>query len=158
MKKPKIILLSTLILTMFILSACNSNNKSAAGAEKKIINVGTSSGLYSELFLNAVKPTSQKTGYTIKVVKFSELLLVNVAINEGSIDLNMDQHTAYFSKFNKVRGAKLTSLTPIPMVPAGFFQRKRAPQLTQQKMCNWHSKGSFKCRPSLCPSRESRFD
>ncbi|CAM3966604.1 hypothetical protein [Lederbergia lenta] len=58
MKKPKIILLSTLILTMFILSACNSNNKSAAGAEKKIINVGTSSGLYSELFLNAVKPTS----------------------------------------------------------------------------------------------------
>jgi hypothetical protein len=61
----------------------------------------------------------QNQGYKIEYQDFSVLKQADVALNEGSIDLNVDQHTAYMQVFNKEENAKLAAITEIPTVPAG---------------------------------------
>ena len=123
MRKSKILGVSLLALVMFVLVACG--DESTGGEEKTTIRVGTSPGPYSELFLDAVQPILEEQGFTIEITDFTELLQADIALSEGSVDLNVDQHTAYLENFNSEKGANLTSLTPIPTVPAGIFPGRK---------------------------------
>ena len=123
----KIIIGLTAGTLMLGLVGCGSSASSDAKAntsEKKNIKIGISPGPYSELFTDAVKPILEKNGYTIEATNFSDLRQADVALTEGSIDLNVDQHTAYVTNFNKETNGKLTPITPIPTVPAGIFSNK----------------------------------
>lgn len=117
-----------LILTGLVaITACGHDGNSAVNKEKeaKIIRVGTSPGPYSELFLEAVKPILEKDGYRIEQTEFTELIQADVALTEGAIDVNVDQHTAYLNNFNENKGTHLVGITAIPTVPAGVFPGKR---------------------------------
>lgn len=123
----KIITILTVGTLALGLSGCGSSTSSetkSADAEKKTLTMGISPGPYSELFTNAVKPIMEKNGYEIKEVNFSDLRQADVALSEGSVDFNVDQHTAYANNFNKETNGKLTPITPIPTVPAGIFSNK----------------------------------
>lgn len=109
------------------LAGCGSSISSSAKStetEKKALTIGISPGPYSELFNDAVKPILENNGYEIKAINFSELRQADVALTEGSVDFNVDQHTAYANNFNKETDGKLTPITPIPTVPAGIFSNK----------------------------------
>ncbi|PNZ36652.1 MetQ/NlpA family ABC transporter substrate-binding protein [Mammaliicoccus vitulinus] len=116
--KKNILLLLTLVLSI-VLAACGNEDK-----DKKEITVATSPGPYSELFLKGIKPELEDKGYTVKDKDFTELLQADVALQEGSVDVNVDQHKAYMDTFNKERDAKLTNITKIPTVPAQIFSNK----------------------------------
>src|SRR5690625_2071308 len=118
-------LLLVLTFSVILLAACGSENTSGADEDKTTIKVGTSPGPYSELFLDAIKPILEDEGYTIETIDFTELLQADIALDEGSIDLNVDQHTAYYKNFNDEKGANLTSITPIPTVPTGIFPGRK---------------------------------
>ncbi|NLM66486.1 MAG: metal ABC transporter substrate-binding protein [Enterococcus sp.] len=128
MKKSKLFkrIVGFISLGIF-LTACGNNQKAAdatentGGEAKQTITVGTSPGPYSELFLTAVKPILEKEGYQIKEVAFDALLQADVALNDGDIDFNVDQHTAYLNNFNENSDANLTGIVSIPTVPAGIF-------------------------------------
>lgn len=122
MKKNTKLLL--ILLIMGILAACGSGTVDESD-EKTTIKVGTSPGPYSELFIDAVQPILEDEGYTIEVQSFQELLQADVALYEGSIDVNVDQHTAYFENFNEEQGANLTKITPIPTVPTGIYPGRK---------------------------------
>ena len=124
MKKSKFLVVTVLALFSLILVACG--DASTTGEEKTTIKVGTSPGPYSELFLEAVKPILEEKGYTIERTDFTELLQADIALSEGSVDLNVDQHTAYMENFNAEKGAELAKLTPIPTVPAGIFPGRKS--------------------------------
>ena len=94
------------------------------GTEKTNIVMGISPGPYSDLFISAVEPVLKQEGYTVKHVDFTGLLESDIAINEGSVDFNVDQHTAYLKAFNAQRGADLTSLVRIPTVAAAIFSTR----------------------------------
>ena len=117
--KRYIFLALTLILSV-VLAACGNNDDK----EKKAITIATSPGPYSELFLKGIKPELEKKGYTVKDKDFTELLQADVALQEGSVDVNVDQHKAYMDTFNKERDADLTNITKIPTVPAQIFSNK----------------------------------
>lgn len=110
-----------------VITACGKNESAKVNDKKetKIIRIGTSPGPYSELFLEAVKPNLEKEGYQIEQIEFTELIQADVALTEGAIDLNVDQHTAYLNNFNENKGTHLVGITPIPTVPAGLFPGKR---------------------------------
>ncbi|BAQ09362.1 yaec family lipoprotein [Bacillus sp. OxB-1] len=118
------LIVSMLALFVFVLAACGKNDDTA-GEEKTNIKVGTSPGPYSLLFLEAVKPILEEKGYTVEQVEFNDLLQADVALADGGVDLNVDQHTAYMDNFNENKNADLVSLTPIPTVPAGLFPGKK---------------------------------
>lgn len=118
------IIASLFAVLLLALTGCGKD-ESANGEEKTEIKVGTSPGPYSLLFLDAVKPILEDQGYTINQVEFNDLLQADVALADGGIDLNVDQHTAYLENFNENKKANLVSLTPVPTVPAGLFPGKK---------------------------------
>ncbi|RKS87378.1 D-methionine transport system substrate-binding protein [Orbus hercynius] len=113
-----------LVLPLFFITglvACDKNDNSGNAQRQQVINVGTSPGPYSELFLTAIKPILVQDGYKVEVFDFSNLRLADIALNDGDIDLNVDQHSAYYQDFNQSAGADLVAITQIPTVPAGLY-------------------------------------
>ncbi|MBT1161127.1 MULTISPECIES: MetQ/NlpA family ABC transporter substrate-binding protein [Bifidobacterium] len=108
-----------------VLSAAACGTASANDADTaKTIRLAASPGPYSELFKKGVAPILEKQGYTIKVTTFSDAQQANDSLNEGSTDLNVDQHTAYMDAYNEKKNGTLESLIPIPSVPAGLYSKK----------------------------------
>ncbi|MEH6944594.1 MetQ/NlpA family ABC transporter substrate-binding protein [Bacillus sp. JJ722] len=123
MNKVMVFISLLALLTVFLIG-CGKETSSERKEKKKII-VATSPGPYSELFLKAVKPILEEKGYTIEDKQFTELLQADVALSEGEVDLNVDQHSAYMNTFNENKNANLVSLTPVPTVPAAIFPGRK---------------------------------
>ncbi|MGX7200938.1 metal ABC transporter substrate-binding protein [Enterococcus plantarum] len=126
--KKKCLSIVLILLGIVTITACGKNQDSAVNKEKegKTIRIGTSPGPYSELFLEAVKPILENKGYQIEQTEFTELIQADVALAEGTIDLNVDQHTAYLNNFNENKGTHLIGITALPTVPAGLFPGNRS--------------------------------
>lgn len=122
-KLTAVVAASTLTLG---LAACSgeSNDNVTADGDLKTIRVATSPGPYSELFTDAVGPILEKDGYEVEYQSFTDLTQADTALNEGSADLNVEQHTAWMNVFNKEKGGNLASITEVPTVPAGLYSDK----------------------------------
>ena len=55
----------------------------------------------------------EKKGYKITARDMSDLVQADVALNDGEVDFNVEQHTAYMDNFNKKQNGHLVALTPI---------------------------------------------
>lgn len=126
------ILSSALLLSMAACTGGTDSSTPAAdssaaaasdSADQKTITYGKSQGPYTELFEAAIVPILEKEGYTVKGVDFSDLLTADVALNDGDVDVNVEQHTAYLENFNKNYSGDLTPISPIPTVPAGIYSK-----------------------------------
>ncbi|BBM43585.1 lipoprotein 28 [Leptotrichia wadei] len=124
--KRKSLVIITLLSVFFLIIGCGKKtegNKTNSG-DKKVIKYGKASGPYTVLFEKAIIPILEKKGYKFEVVEFSDLLQNDTALNEGDIDVNVEQHTAYMNNFNDSQKGNLVALSPIPTVPAGIFSSK----------------------------------
>lgn len=127
-KKRTLMALS--IVSLLTVAGCGNtgvatdDNSSAAQTEseetKENITIGTSPGPYSELFMDGIVPILEDQGYTVTETVFTEVRQADVALQEGAIDVNVDQHLAYMNNFNKEANAELVAITPIPTVPTGI--------------------------------------
>lgn len=111
----------TVILGTFGLVGCGSKANAEENATKKTITYGKAAGPYTVLFEDAIKPILEAQGYTVKAVEFTDLLQSDIALNDGEIDFNVEQHTAYANNFNSAYSGKLTTISPVPTVPAAIF-------------------------------------
>lgn len=110
---------ASVALAFTAVSCSNDSN-----GDDKTIRVGTSPGPYSELFKKGIDPILTEKGYKLAYTEFSELQQGDVALTEGSIDLNVDQHTAYMNVFNRERKGDLVSLVQVPTVPASLYSSR----------------------------------
>lgn len=108
--------LGLLGVSAVVLAACSNGS-----SEETTLRVATSPGPYSALFLDQVAPKLEEEGFRVEEIEFTDLRSADVALQEGSADLNVDQHTLYMENFNEEAGADLTAVTPVPTVPAGLF-------------------------------------
>lgn len=113
------VLALTVVMGVAVLAGCGSDNTDAGA--KKELTYSKSQGPYSDLFEKGVKPILEKKGYKVTGKDMSELLQADVALNDGEVDFNVEQHTAYMNDFNKKQGGHLVALTPIPTVLAGIY-------------------------------------
>lgn len=120
----KIAALTTVTALTLGLTACGEESSDSAEGDSQTIRVATSPGPYSELFEDAVGPILEKDGYTVEYTSFTDLTQADIALNEGSADLNVDQHTAWMNVFNEEKGGNLASITEVPTVPAGLYSDK----------------------------------
>ena len=102
-------------------SSTAASDSAAAASSAGTIRYGKSQGPYTELFEAAIVPILEKEGYTVEGTDFSELLTADIALNDGDVDVNVEQHTAYANNFNASYDGDLTPICPIPTVPAGIF-------------------------------------
>ena len=117
-KKLAALALAGMMLAAFT-AGCGGSSKQTA--DKKELTFSKSQGPYSDLFEKGVKPILEKKGYKITGKDMSDLLQADIVLNEGEVDFNVEQHTAYMENFNKKQGGHLVALTPIPTVPAGIY-------------------------------------
>jgi len=124
LKKVTMFLLTAILGTM-VLAGCGSTSSTTSsdntGNAKKELVFSKSQGPYSELFEQGIKPILEKQGYKITAKDMSDLLQADVALNEGEVDFNVEQHIAYLDDFNKKQNGHLVPITPIPTVPAGIY-------------------------------------
>ena len=104
-----------------LLSSALISSAFAFDKDHSTLTFSKSQGPYSELFISGVQPILEKQGYTVKGIDLSDLLQADLALNEGEVDFNVEQHTAYLENFNKTQDGHLVPLTPIPTVPAGIY-------------------------------------
>ena len=102
----------------------DTSNVGVAGTadpDHKEIKFSKSWGPYSVLFEEQIAPLLEAQGYTVTPVEFADLQSADVAVQDGEVDVNVEQHTAYMENFNKSQNADLVNLSPIPTVPAGIY-------------------------------------
>ena len=119
-KKFGVIAMAVIMGAAF-LAGCGSDNSNSSSANKKELTYSKSQGPYSDLFEKGIKPILEKKGYKVTGKDMSDLLQADVALNEGEVDFNVEQHTAYMENFNQKQNGHLAAITPIPTVPAGIF-------------------------------------
>ncbi|BDR59643.1 MetQ/NlpA family ABC transporter substrate-binding protein [Xylocopilactobacillus apicola] len=120
--KIKKILAGAVMMLAVLSVGCASKNTTSE--KKHEIVIGVTSDQYNELFDKAVAPILKKDGYKIKRVNFSQFMQSNTALAEGTIDVNVAQHTAYMKIFNRDKKTDLVPLVTTPSVPCSLYSSK----------------------------------
>lgn len=124
MNKIIYFVLFCLVTTGLIACSKTQQDSIAASTTKKELVFGASAMPYSTVFEQGIKPILEKQGYTIKTMNFSTLEVNNQSVNNGQVDFNLDQHTAYLNVFNREKGTHLYPLVHIPTIPAAIYSDK----------------------------------
>lgn len=103
-----------------------SDASGAAAVGKTDLTFSKSQGPYSILFDEAIVPILEAQGYTVTAVDMSDLLAADIALNDGDVDFNVEQHTAYIENFNSSNNGDLVGISPIPTVPAGIYSSRHS--------------------------------
>lgn len=107
----------------------DTSNVGVAGTadpEHTTIKYSKSWGPYTVLFEEQIVPLLEAQGYTVEGTDFADLQSADIALQDGEVDVNVEQHTAYAENFNKAQNADLTPISPIPTVPAGIYSTKHS--------------------------------
>lgn len=87
------------------------------------IRVGTIAGPETKL-LEAAQASAQKNyGINIKIVEFSDYSTPNAALNDGSIDANIFQHTPYLENAIKNKHYDLVAIGKTFIYPMGIYSK-----------------------------------
>ena len=117
MKKYSIIVLTLLfVLTIF-------NPAGDIFAEEITIKVGATPVPHAEI-LEFVKPLIAEEGIKLDIIEFTDYVTPNLALNDGSIDLNYFQHQPYLDQFNEDHGFDLLGFNKIHIEPYGLYSNK----------------------------------
>jgi D-methionine transport system substrate-binding protein len=122
MKKSFLALI--LLFSISLLAACGSSSESTSSAEKKEIKIGATTGPYSDMVTQAIKPGLEKKGYKVEVVEFSDYIQPNISLSNGSIDANLFQHKVYMESFAKEHKLDLSEVIIVPTAPMGIYSNK----------------------------------
>lgn len=114
------LLFPALLLLSLLITACSDN----IPENDKTIKVATAPGDFYDLFNEYIGPELSKAGYTIDLKVITDIVVPNVAVDEGSLEVNLFQHKPYMDEFNKTRKGALIPLVQVPTAPYGIYPGK----------------------------------
>ena len=95
----------------------------ASAASAGTLRVGASPVPHAEI-LNFVKPILAKQGVTLQIKEFSDYVQPNLALADGSIDVNFFQHVPYLNTFQKDRPLGIVAGAKIHVEPMGVYSKR----------------------------------
>jgi len=108
-------------------AACGDDEPAASGAStdtSKPLVVGASPVPHAEI-LNFVKDNlAEKAGLKLEIKEFTDYVLPNTALQEGSLDANLYQNKPYLDDFNKSKGTELVPVVDAYLPPMGVYSKK----------------------------------
>lgn len=123
----KVLSLVTAATLLIALGGCSkkadSTSTSGASNDKKEIIVGATPVPHKEI-LEIVKPILEKEGYKLTIKEFTDYVLPNTELNEGSLDANFFQHVPYLESSNKEKNLNLTYTVKVHIEPMGVYSKK----------------------------------
>lgn len=97
-----------------------------AGSPAKNIHIGTTAGDFADMVKDSIKPQLEKKGYTVKLTEFTDYVRPNLALSEGSLDVNIFQHKQYLENFSKEHKLNLKTIAQVPTAPLCLYPGKTA--------------------------------
>ena len=94
------------------------------GDDEHKLKVGAIAGSEAQIVEEAAKVAKEKYGLEVEVVTFSDFATPNVALNDGSIDVNAFQHKPYLDSQIKDRGYKLAAVGNTFVYPIAGYSKK----------------------------------
>lgn len=117
-KTIKSLLCVLLILCIGTLTGCKK--KIIPIKDDNVIVVGASSTPHAEI-LEFARPYLFAKGYELKIEVFSDYVIPNLSLEDGSLDANYFQHLPYLEDFNKGNDTSLVSAGAIHYEPLGLY-------------------------------------
>ncbi len=94
-----------------------------ANAQERPLRVGVIPSVANEATEIAIKQAAAQ-GLTVQLVEFSDWVLPNIAVADGSVDANFFQHEPFMLQFNQNRGASLQAIAYGYSTTIGLFSKK----------------------------------
>lgn len=104
-------------------SASGSTNTASSTSDDKVIKVGATVPHY-DILKDAVAPILEKEGYTLELTEFTDYVLPNDNVEQGTLDANYFQHISYLNSFNEEKGTHLVSVGYVHYEPFGLYAGK----------------------------------
>lgn len=117
-----------LIIAAFFV-ACGNNDKQTTDSNvnnksnMEVLKVGATPNPHARILEN-IKDDLAKDGIDLQIVEFSDYVLPNLALDDGSIDANFYQHQPYLDKMVEDKHLKIQSIAKVHIEPLGFYSKK----------------------------------
>ena len=107
------------------LTACGSGSgpDDASGAEGPLV-VGATPTPAGEILEYVRKNLAKGAGLDLDIKEFTDYVLPNTALQEGTLDANLYQHKPYLDEFNQSKGTELVALDEVYLPPTGVYSEK----------------------------------
>ncbi|MFG2647556.1 MetQ/NlpA family ABC transporter substrate-binding protein [Streptomyces sp. NPDC048436] len=113
----------TLALTLG-LTACGADSGSGSGGSGDTLTVGATPTPAGEVLTYIQENLAKKAGLDLRITEFTDYVSPNTALQEGSLDANLYQHTPYLEDFNKSKKTDLAPVTEVYLPPMGVYAKK----------------------------------
>ncbi|WP_263078506.1 MetQ/NlpA family ABC transporter substrate-binding protein [Endozoicomonas sp. Mp262] len=110
---------SLLVATVVLMAGCGDRK-----AEDNVLKVGVIAGPEADVMQVAADTLKNEKGIDVKLVEFSDYVSPNIALSDGSIDVNAFQHRPYLDSMVQDRGFKLVAVGNTFIYPIGGYSKK----------------------------------
>jgi D-methionine transport system substrate-binding protein len=124
MRKPAISAAVAALALGLGLTACGSGSDSGSGGDGDALVVGATAVPAGEVLSYIKKNLAQKAGLDLEIKEFTDYVLPNTALQEGSLDANLYQNQPYLDDFNKSKGTDLVPVVKPYLPPMGVYSKK----------------------------------
>ncbi|MCT9078110.1 MetQ/NlpA family ABC transporter substrate-binding protein [Streptomyces fulvoviolaceus] len=104
------------------LTACGSGD--SGGGDDDALVVGATAVPAGEVLTYIKDDLAEKAGLNLEIKEFTDYVLPNTALQEGSLDANLYQNQPYLDEFNKTQGTDLVSVVKAYLPPMGVYSKK----------------------------------
>ncbi|MDQ0989865.1 MetQ/NlpA family ABC transporter substrate-binding protein [Streptomyces sp. V3I7] len=107
------------------LTACGSGSGPGRGGGKDdALVVGATPVPAGEVLTYVKDHLAAKAGLKLEIKEFTDYVLPNTALQEGSLDANLYQNQPYLDDFNKSKGTDLVPVVDAYLPPMGVYSKK----------------------------------
>ncbi|QEV17094.1 MetQ/NlpA family ABC transporter substrate-binding protein [Streptomyces alboniger] len=110
----------TLALTLG-LTACGAGTDSGPGGDTLV--VGATPTPAGEVLTYIQENLAKKKGLDLRITEFTDYVTPNTALQEGSLDANLYQHTPYLKDFNSSKKTDLVPVAEVYLPPMGVYAK-----------------------------------
>lgn len=120
------LMIAVMLIFTGIITACSdeTNHDGNSAHQKEVIKIGTSPGDFADLVRDYLAPELEKSGYKVTLSEITDIVIPNVSVEEGSLDLNIFQHKPYMDEFNRNQKGHLVPIVQVPTAPYGIYTGK----------------------------------
>ncbi|MFE0104244.1 MetQ/NlpA family ABC transporter substrate-binding protein [Streptomyces sp. NPDC059009] len=120
MRTPAIPAVAGVLALALSLTACGSGS----GGDGDELVVGATPTPAGEVLTYVKDHLAKKAGLDLKITEFTDYVTPNTALQEGSLDANLYQHTPYLKDFNQSKKTDLVPVTEVYLPPMGVYSKK----------------------------------
>lgn len=86
--------------------------------------VGFFPGPYADQFRRGVQPILSRAGLEVETTELSNIIQLNSALMDGSLDANVFQNREFLDSFNAQHKADLVEVLQVPSAPLGLYSKR----------------------------------